>query len=188
MTQRLQKILSERGVASRRTSEALISAGRVMVNGRVAALGDSADPEIDEILLDGQPLPDRQKAVYIMLHKPRGFVTTLSDEKGRRTVAELVSDCGYSSTGQVYHHLKPLIAADMFGKVKTVVQMVAIIMVMAFEGFMDIFACYLPSLCFLNTPLEIVYNVALWISAVLTVISGVNYWWKNRSCMDFSKL
>lgn len=81
-----------------------------------------------------------------------------------------------------------VIAADMFGKVKTVVQMVAIIMVMAFEGFMDIFSCYLPSLCFLNTPLEIVYNVALWISAVLTVISGVNYWWKNRSCMDFSKL
>ena len=81
-----------------------------------------------------------------------------------------------------------VIAADMWGKVKTVVQMVAIIMVMAFEGFMDIFACYLPSLCFLNTPLEIVYNVALWISAVLTVISGVNYWWKNRSCMDFSKL
>ena len=93
MTQRLQKILSERGVASRRASEALISAGRITVNGRVAVLGDSADPEIDEILLDGQPLPDRQKAVYIMLHKPRGFVTTLSDEKGRKTVAELVN-CG----------------------------------------------------------------------------------------------
>ena len=93
MTQRLQKILSERGVASRRASEALISAGRIMVNGRVAALGDSADPETDEILLDGHSLPDRQKTVYIMLNKPRGFVTTLSDEKGRKTVTELV-DCG----------------------------------------------------------------------------------------------
>ena len=93
MTQRLQKILSERGVASRRASEALISAGRITVNGRVAVLGDSADPETDEILLDGQPLPNRQKTVYIMLNKPRGFVTTLSDEKGRKTVTELV-DCG----------------------------------------------------------------------------------------------
>ena len=93
MTQRLQKILSDRGVASRRASEEIIKAGRIMVNGRVAALGDSADPETDEILLDGQSLPDRQKTVYIMLNKPRGFVTTLSDEKGRKTVTELV-DCG----------------------------------------------------------------------------------------------
>ena len=93
MTQRLQKILSERGVASRRASEEIIKAGRITVNGHVAALGDSADPETDEILLDGHFLPDRQKAVYIMLNKPRGFVTTLSDEKGRKTVTELV-DCG----------------------------------------------------------------------------------------------
>ena len=93
MTQRLQKILSERGVASRRASEELIKAGRVTVNGRTAVLGDSADPDIDEILLDGHSLPTRQKNVYIMLNKPRGFVTTLSDEKGRKTVAELV-DCG----------------------------------------------------------------------------------------------
>ena len=93
MTQRLQKILSERGVASRRASEEIIKAGRITVNGRMAALGDSADPETDEILLDGRFLPDRQKTVYIMLNKPRGFVTTLSDEKGRKTVTELV-DCG----------------------------------------------------------------------------------------------
>ena len=93
MTQRLQKILSERGVASRRASEEMIKAGRITVNGRIAALGDTADPETDAILLDGQPLPSRQKAVYIMLNKPRGFVTTLSDEKGRKTVTELV-DCG----------------------------------------------------------------------------------------------
>jgi 23S rRNA pseudouridine2605 synthase len=94
MTERLQKILSARGVASRRASEELIKAGRVSVNGQVAALGDSADPETDEILLDGKPLPTRQAHVYIMLHKPRGYVTTLSDEKGRQNVAQLVADCG----------------------------------------------------------------------------------------------
>lgn len=94
MKERLQKILSARGVASRRASEQLIANGRVRVNGQVAALGESADPQIDEILIDGQPLPDAQKKVYLMLNKPRGFVTTLSDEKGRRNAAELVADCG----------------------------------------------------------------------------------------------
>lgn len=93
MTERLQKILSSRGVASRRGAEELIKSGRVSVNGAPASLGDSADPEIDEILLDGKTLPSRQGNVYIMLNKPRGYVTTLSDEKGRRTVTELV-DCG----------------------------------------------------------------------------------------------
>lgn len=93
MNERLQKILSSRGVASRRGAEELIKAGRILVNGRVAALGDQADPEKDEILLDGKPLPSGSAPVYILLHKPRGYVTTLSDEKGRPTVAELV-DCG----------------------------------------------------------------------------------------------
>lgn len=93
MTERLQKLLSSRGVASRRASEDLIKAGRVSVNGCVAALGDSADPEKDVILLDGKPLPVRQGNVYIMLHKPRGYVTTLSDEKGRQNAAQLVADC-----------------------------------------------------------------------------------------------
>lgn len=94
MTDRLQKILSARGLVSRRGAEKLIQEGRVTVNGMVALLGQSADPEADEILLDGKPLPSLQGYVYIMLHKPRGFVTTLSDEKGRRTVSELVADCG----------------------------------------------------------------------------------------------
>lgn len=94
MTDRLQKILSARGVASRRTAEAMIEAGRVTVNGATAQLGQTADPDIDEILLDGKPLPSGAETVYIMLHKPRGFVTTLSDEKGRRTAAQLVADCG----------------------------------------------------------------------------------------------
>lgn len=94
MTERLQKIIAARGVASRRGAEEMIKAGRISVNGHVAALGDSADPDRDEILLDGKLLPSRQENVYIMLNKPRGFVTTLSDEKGRRNVAELVADCG----------------------------------------------------------------------------------------------
>ena len=94
MALRLQKLLSERGVASRRKAEELILAGRVTVNGRIAALGDTAEPTLDTVLVDGRPLPEKTANVYIMLHKPRGFVTTLSDEKGRRDVTELVADCG----------------------------------------------------------------------------------------------
>lgn len=94
MKERLQKILSARGVASRRKAEEYITDGRIQVNGCVAQLGDSADPDIDEILLDGRPLPSSENHVYIMLNKPRGYVTTLSDEKGRQNVAQLVDDCG----------------------------------------------------------------------------------------------
>lgn len=94
MKERLQKILSARGVASRRKAEEWITAGRLQVNGLVAQLGDSADPDMDEILLDGRPLPSKEEYVYIMLNKPRGYVTTLSDEKGRQNVAQLVADCG----------------------------------------------------------------------------------------------
>ncbi|MBQ6719202.1 MAG: rRNA pseudouridine synthase [Oscillospiraceae bacterium] len=94
MTERLQKILSGRGVASRRKAEEMIQNGLVTVNGTVAVLGDSADPQTDEILVAGKPLPDRQEYVYILLHKPRGYVTTLSDEKGRPNAAQLVADCG----------------------------------------------------------------------------------------------
>ena len=94
MKDRLQKILSARGVCSRRKAEAYIAAGHVSVNGAIAQLGDSADADLDEILLDGRPLPSAGESVYIMLHKPRGYVTTLSDEKGRKNAAELVADCG----------------------------------------------------------------------------------------------
>lgn len=94
MNQRIQKIIADRGIASRRKAEELISAGRVTCNGRVCLLGESADPDVDNILLDGKPLPSGGAYTYIMLHKPRGYVTTLSDEKGRKTVAELVADCG----------------------------------------------------------------------------------------------
>ncbi|MDY3780621.1 MAG: pseudouridine synthase [Candidatus Faecousia sp.] len=94
MRERLQKILSARGLCSRRESEKWILAGRVMVNGTEAHLGDTADPDTDAILVDGKPLPERDGFVYLMLHKPRGYVTTLSDEKGRANVSSLVADCG----------------------------------------------------------------------------------------------
>lgn len=94
MKERLQKLLSARGIASRRKAEGMILAGRVSVNGAVATLGDSADADMDDIRIDGKSIPKRRSFVYIMLHKPRGFVTTLSDEKGRRVVTDLVADCG----------------------------------------------------------------------------------------------
>lgn len=94
MKERLQKILSARGVASRRKAEELIRSGFVTVNGLTAALGDTADPETDEIRIQGKPLPKQEQYIYIMLHKPRGYVTTLSDEKGRPNAAQLVADCG----------------------------------------------------------------------------------------------
>lgn len=94
MEERLQKLLSAAGVCSRRAAEGYIEAGRVTVNGETAVLGARADPDRDDVRLDGRPLPKRAEAVYLLLNKPRGCVTTLSDEKGRRTVAELVADCG----------------------------------------------------------------------------------------------
>lgn len=94
MKERLQKIISARGIASRRQAEQWITAGRVILNGRIAAIGDTADPQTDSILVDGKPLPSAQGHVYIMLNKPRGYVTTLSDEKGRPNVSQLVADCG----------------------------------------------------------------------------------------------
>lgn len=94
MEERLQKLLSAAGVCSRRQGEDYLLAGRVTVNGRPAALGDKADPDADVVALDGVPLRPVQRHTYLMLHKPAGYVTTLSDEKGRKTVADLVADCG----------------------------------------------------------------------------------------------
>lgn len=94
MEERLQKLISAAGIASRRKAEELIQQGRVRVNGNTAKLGDTADRREDVIEVDGKPLPKVAAKRYILLNKPRGFVTTLSDEQGRRTVSELVADCG----------------------------------------------------------------------------------------------
>lgn len=94
MEERLQKLISSCGLTSRRNAEDWITQGRVTVNGRTAQLGERADLELDEILVDGRPLRQESRRTYLMLNKPRGYVTTLSDEKGRKTVADLVSGCG----------------------------------------------------------------------------------------------
>lgn len=94
MTERIQKIIASRGITSRRKAEEMISAGRVTCNGHICLLGESADPDVDIILLDGKPLPSGGAYTYIMLHKPRGYVTTLSDEKGRKDITRLIDDCG----------------------------------------------------------------------------------------------
>ncbi len=93
MEERLQKLISAAGVCSRRKAEELLAAGRVTVNGATASIGAKADPEKDVVAVDGVALKRAAAHTYIMLHKPRGYVTTLSDEKGRPTVAELVKDC-----------------------------------------------------------------------------------------------
>ena len=91
---RLQKYMSANGIASRRKSEEMIEAGKVKVNGRVATLGDKVDPVRDKIVVSGKRVVRNKTKMYIMLHKPRGFVTTMSDELGRKCVSELVEDAG----------------------------------------------------------------------------------------------
>ena len=89
---RLQKLLSEAGIASRRKAEEFILAGRVSVNGVTAQIGERADPSRDRVTLDGRPINMKVQKVYLMLHKPRGYITTMKDEMDRKCVAQLVRD------------------------------------------------------------------------------------------------
>lgn len=89
---RLQKYLAENGIASRRKSEELIESGKVKVNGRLATIGDKIDPIRDKVTVRGKTVVAVKDKVYIMLHKPRGFITTMSDEMDRKCVAQLVKD------------------------------------------------------------------------------------------------
>lgn len=91
---RLQKYLSECGVASRRKAEEYIAAGRVKVNGRPASLGDKIDPKRDKVVFAGKRIINQTQKMYIMLNKPRGYVTTTSDELDRKCVTDLVADAG----------------------------------------------------------------------------------------------
>lgn len=95
---RLQKFLAECGVASRRKSEELISQGRVKVNGEVASIGDKVNPKKDDVTVSGKKLTRQKQLHYVMLHKPRGFITTMNDEMDRKCVAQLISDV----PGRVY--------------------------------------------------------------------------------------
>ncbi len=89
---RLQKFMADNGVASRRKCEAMIDRGLVKVNGNTAHIGDKVDPKRDKVVVNGKQLKQKDKLVYVMLHKPRGYITTMQDEQGRKCVAELVSD------------------------------------------------------------------------------------------------
>lgn len=89
---RLQKYIAAAGVCSRREAEKRIREGRVTLNGRTAALGAGTEDPKDVICVDGRPVRPPAEHTYVMLHKPKGYVTTMRDEKGRPTVAELVAD------------------------------------------------------------------------------------------------
>jgi len=90
----LQKIIAARGIASRRKAEDIIAAGRVTLNGKlVTEQGTKADPERDEICVDGKLLKKRERLVYFLLNKPKGYVTTVSDPEGRPTVVDLLRKC-----------------------------------------------------------------------------------------------
>ena len=89
---RLQKMLADCGVASRRKAEELIQQGKVKVNGHVAQIGDKVNPKTDHVTVAGRRIVASRQYYYIMLHKPRGYVSTMSDEMGRKCVAELVKD------------------------------------------------------------------------------------------------
>src|SRR5713226_524933 len=94
MQERLQKIMAACGIASRRGAEDIIAAGRVTLNGKVVVeQGTKADPERDVICVDGKPLKRREQLLYFLLHKPKGYVTTVSDPEGRPTVMELMKNC-----------------------------------------------------------------------------------------------
>ncbi len=97
-SERVQKLIAQAGIASRRKAEELIRQGRVTVNGRPIKLGDSARPNKDVIAVDGQRIASSSGKIYLALHKPRGFVTTMEDERGRKCVAQLVEDV----PGRVY--------------------------------------------------------------------------------------
>ena len=89
---RLQKMLAECGIASRRKAEEMIAAGRVAVNGVRAQIGDKVDVKKDKVTVDGQRVQTVDEKVYIMVHKPRGYLTSMSDDRGRKCVSELVEE------------------------------------------------------------------------------------------------
>lgn len=94
MQERVQKILSDCGICSRRAAEKLMEQGIVTVNGTSVLPGAKADRSVDQIAVDGKLVADSGEKIYLMLNKPRGYVTTVSDEKGRETVMKFVADCG----------------------------------------------------------------------------------------------
>ena len=91
--QRIQKVLADQGICSRREAERLIAAGKVKVNGHPVTLGDKMDPDFDKVSIDGKSvrIVRKRQYTYLMLNKPRGYITTASDERGRKTVMDLLT-------------------------------------------------------------------------------------------------
>ena len=91
---RVQKVLADQGICPRREAERLIATGKVKVNGHPVTLGDKMDPDYDKVMIDGKTvrIVRKRQYTYIMLHKPRGYLTTRADDRGRKTVMELVAD------------------------------------------------------------------------------------------------
>ena len=111
MEKRLQKILAEMGIASRRRAEEMILAGRVLVNGRPATIGMKADPEKDSIKVDGRLLTRAEPKVYFAFHKPKEVMSTLSDPEGRATVKDFLSKIKYRvyPVGRLDYHSEGLL-------------------------------------------------------------------------------
>lgn len=98
MQERLQKYLARAGIASRRQAEELIRKGKILVNGKVAELGDKVDPQQDQVLWQGKLVAPQQESLYLMVNKPKGVVTTVRDTHGRPTVLDLLP----KQTARVY--------------------------------------------------------------------------------------
>ncbi len=117
--ERLNKLIARSGLASRRGAEDLIRQGEVTVNGRIAGLGDKADPETDAIRIRGRALPMAARPLYLLLNKPDGCVTTRKDEAGRRTVFDLVParlHRGLHAVGRLDYHTEGLLLLTTDGE------------------------------------------------------------------------
>ncbi|MBE9062357.1 pseudouridine synthase [cf. Phormidesmis sp. LEGE 11477] len=99
MAERLQKLLSQRGIASRRRAEKLILGGRVTVNGEIAELGQRADVSHDRICVDGVEIGEPPRCAYFLVHKPKGVVSTCHDPQGRKTVLDLLDTASHQGVG-----------------------------------------------------------------------------------------
>ena len=99
---RIQKALADAGVASRRAAESLVEAGRVSVNGATASIGQRVDPGADQILVDGRPVGVRPERSYLLLNKPAGVTSTVSDRHARHTVLDLVPPDLQARAGRLY--------------------------------------------------------------------------------------
>jgi len=117
--ERLQKIIARSGRASRRKAEELIRSGLVSVNGRRASIGDQADAAVDSIRVDGKPIPAPARPAYLLLNKPPGYITTLSDEAGRATVLDLIPPKlrqGLIAVGRLDYHTEGLLVLTTDGQ------------------------------------------------------------------------